>query len=111
MKACPLCAEQIQDAAVRCKHCGAMLNKADPSLHQEVGGQAPAQPKVTTERTSKRLKKWHAIGSLIFVIGFIRTLGSCMATDGQVTSIGAIFMAVGFVWYVVTRIRIWWHHG
>ncbi len=31
-KRCPLCAEEIQAAAVKCKHCGQMLNAPSPAV-------------------------------------------------------------------------------
>lgn len=36
MKNCPFCAEEIQDEAVKCKHCGEWLNKKSPSDYLNV---------------------------------------------------------------------------
>lgn len=40
-RACPFCAEEILDAAVKCKHCGSMLNGAFPP---PTGWQPPQAP-------------------------------------------------------------------
>jgi len=35
MKKCPFCAEEIQDDAIKCKHCGEFLNASNPPRFAE----------------------------------------------------------------------------
>jgi uncharacterized membrane protein YvbJ len=111
---CWECNQTISNTAAACPTCGAPTSRSDMSPDRK--------PVVTIQRTSKRLKMQSMISGLAVLIGFIwlgvlsnetKTNGSegsltKVPLDALVYPILIIFF--GIFWFLITRIRIWWHH-
>lgn len=101
---CLDCGHSVSDRAPACPNCGAPITAKGPG---------EAKP-VVTELTSKRLKRQVLLSALTIVVGVVwvfSVLGASNSSSGAGSStIGALLILTGLVWFAATRIRIWWQH-
>lgn len=113
MRQCTYCAAEIAEGKTVCDDCRRELLR-QASTQQAPPPQVPARGRhsdVRTELHSKSLKLQYAISAILFAVG---TIGGCSAIQSQSEEGVAGFVVagvVGFVWLLVTKIRMWWHHG
>jgi len=99
--ACAECGKDVSTQATSCPHCGAPVSSA-----------AVGSPVRTIELTSKRLKLHELFSVLLLLVGLIWTISASQSSAGRDGAgvLPGVLLAAGFVWFVVTRFRIWWHH-
>ena len=102
---CPECNHQVSDTAAACPSCGAAISSAKES-------KAAGATLRTVQLTSKKLKLQSLISAVLAVIGFIwLMIATNTAPEGEELSAWpSLLLTVGVIWFLVTRVRIWWHH-
>ncbi|HYW05003.1 MAG TPA: hypothetical protein VFA86_13795 [Gammaproteobacteria bacterium] len=95
---CVECSHQVSDQAASCPNCGAPT----------ATGRRAAMP---VEQTAKRFKAQTVLAVMAIIAGFIFTTAA--AGSGSIAFVVAtsVLTLGGIVWFVVIRVRTWWHHG
>jgi hypothetical protein len=103
--ACPECTKQVADSALSCPNCGFAIASARET-------RAAGAPLTTIQETSKKFKIHTIISVLAIIIGVVWLVGVPNAAEqgGESSFIAPLLIFAGLVWFIVTKIRIWWHH-
>jgi uncharacterized membrane protein YdbT with pleckstrin-like domain len=67
MKKCPFCAEEIQEEAIKCKHCGSMLNEP-MTLAAPAGPAVPSHPDEEKKLVYEGSPSWRAYFGSYFLL-------------------------------------------
>ncbi len=101
---CPDCKNEVSTKADACPKCGSPI-----ATNQSSEEQSPIN-RATVQLTSKNLKMQILISSVLFWGGLIVGFNSAGGDNPEIMSYSSSSIIIGFVWYIITKIRVWWNH-
>lgn len=122
---CANCEGKCSDLLDNCPHCGhpvsgkgyaniacktesrnQLIQELEPPLYKE------PKPVQTIELTSKRYKLQLVLSVLLIIVGIVAMIYSYNSKGQSSAGVWGILSVVfGFIWFLTTRIVIWWNHG
>ena len=100
---CEDCGHTVSTRAAACPACGAPVAEA----RQQAAAGAPL---TTTQATSKKFKLQLLFAWAAIIVGGVWLFASPPDDEGAASIVPALLLTGGFLWLIVTRLRIWWHH-
>lgn len=97
--ACPSCNKKISDKTQSCQHCGFTLGEAS-------AGDLERKQNLQKYLKAQKIQTQSMIAMLMFVSGFGFMYWGGALPGGLQHNIAAGTSIVGFVWYIVNRIRL-----
>ncbi len=102
---CNECGKKVSSKALSCPECGYPI--ADEAEVEAIG-----TPVTTVQETSKAIKSHIAMAACLIIGGCTFSMvSSAGGTENFGFKLGIWMMLIGFVWYLISQIRGWWHHG
>ena len=89
---CSECGKEVSDKAAACPGCNAPFGKE--------GG---VKRLTTTQRTAKSIKLQGLLSGIMMIVGVF-------LISEDLYDLGTPTFLIGFIWFIVNRIRKWWHH-